>query len=217
MDVVHPYKLSGIAKTNEETKDDLRVVNIFGSAPSGLVVPPNGETWGVNNSWAYGHKFDKLFVMDGWNLVLKDADNCKIDRDVFYDYLRKSKDMEIYSAYPEKLVAANDDKDVIAECKTFPKDVTSSLIPGTYFTSSIAHVLAFAAAQEELGYKKIDTINLYGIELWASFDEDEYSNQAPCVDFWLAYLYGKGIQTMIPAYLLYSSKSKNNLYGYFNR
>jgi len=217
MKTVHPYKLTGVAKEFDNKKDEQRIVNLFGSAPSGLLVPPKGEIWCINNSWSYGHKPDKLFVIDGWNCILRDADTCKIPRDVLYDFLRKSKDsMEIYNAFPEELIA-QDTGEVIAECLVFPKDITTGLIPGTYFTSSIAHVLAFAAAQEELGKPKVDIINLFGIEIWGSVDADEYTNQTPCVDFWISFLAGRGTTVMIPAYLLKTSVSKNNLYGYFHR
>lgn len=216
MKTVNPYKITGVAEF-EGDREDLRVVNLFGTAPSGVLVPPYGEIWCINNAWSYGHKPDKLFVIDGWKCLLHDADICKIPREVLYDFLREHRDkMEIYNAFPEELIDTRTNE-VIADCLVFPKDVTTALIPGTFFTSSIAHILAFVAAQEELGYKKIDTLNLYGLEIWGSFEEDEYYNQTPCVNYWLAYLAGRGVQVMIPAYLLEMSKSKNNLYGYFNK
>ena len=75
----------------------------------------------------------------------------------------------------------------------------------------------YVAIQEELGFKRIDTLNIYGIEVWASFDESEYKEQTPCIDFWIPFLYGKGIQVMIPAYLLYAGRTKNNMYGYVRK
>ncbi len=217
MKAVHPYKITGIAKEHDTKREELRVINIFGTAPSGLTVPPYGEIWCINNSWSYGHKPDKLFVMDGWKAVLADCDRSKIPKEMLYDFLRKGTEdgMEIYNAYPEKLVAQGTNE-VIADCLVFPKDITCGLIPGTFFTSSIAHILAFAAAQEELGGKRVDTINLYGIEIWGSFDGDEYNYQVPCVDFWMAFCAGRGINIMVPAYLLQMSKGTDNLYAYFN-
>ena len=70
---------------------------------------------------------------------------------------------------------------------------------------------------EELGFKKIDTFNIYGIEIWASFDESEYTDQTACVDFWIPFLYGKGIQVMVPAYIMYAGRTKNNMYGYVRK
>jgi hypothetical protein len=213
--IIHPYKVPGVVTHNEVVREDLRVVNFMGRAPSGLVIPPHGEIWGVNHSWAYGHKMDKLFIMDGWKAMLNECKSDGIPEEDYLNYLRESTDTQIIGAFQETMFDNKGDK--VRTMDAFPKDVTTSLIPGTYFTSTIAHVLAYVAAQEALGFKKIDTLNIYGIEIWASFDEDEYNNQAPCVDFWIPYLYGKGIQVMVPSYLMFSGRSKNNMYGYVRK
>lgn len=215
-------RVPGVHKAPKINRDELRVVNIVGRAPSGLVIPPYGELWGLNHSWAYGHDFDKLFVIDGMDAMLKACPSEQIPQEEFKDYLRKNKHIELISAYAEKVTDKTtvDGKlveEVLAQCVVFPKHLTYNLIPGTYFTSSVAHILAYCAVQEEMGFKKIDTINLYGIELWGSFDDDEYTSQRECVDFWLAYLYGKGIQIMLPAYVLKIAGSQNNLYGYIRK
>lgn len=204
-------------KNTSINRQDLRVVNIIGRAPSGAVIPPYGELWGLNHSWHYGHALDKLFLMDGLQAMLNSCDIEGVSREDFKNYLKNDKLLEVISAYPEELVDADSNGQLIVRCKVFPKHLTTNLIPGTYFTSSVAHILAYCAVQEDLGFKKIDTVNLYGIELWGSFDDDEYAYQKECVDFWLAYLYGKGIQVMIPAYTLKIAGSQGNLYGYIRK
>lgn len=215
-------RIPGIHPIKDIDRSKLRVVNIIGRAPSGLVIPPYGELWGINHSWTYGHSFDKLFCMDGMKMMLDVCSMEQIPVEAFKDYLRKNKHVEIINAYPEKVTDKSikdgvEVEEVLAQCITFPKHLTYNLIPGTYFTSSMAHMLAYCAVQEELGLQKIDTVNLYGIELWGSFDDDEYTKQRECVDFWIAYLYGKGIQVMIPAYVLKIAGTQNNLYGYIRK
>jgi hypothetical protein len=231
--------------TTPSNPEGLRVVNIIGRAPSGQNCPPYGENWCINHSWVYGNSCDKLFIMDGWQAMMDSAISNGTTKEAFVDFVVSNKEMEVYNAYNEKLTDTSGN--VVCQAIAFPQGLTTQLIPGTFFNSSMAHMLAFAAIQEELGslkckeleakisgikdakeienltlelnkvkkaHRKIDTINLYGIEVWGSFDRAEYKEQAPCLDFWIPFLYGKGIQVMIPAYILYVGRSQGNLYGY---
>ncbi len=89
------------------------------------------------------------------------------------------------------------------------------MIPGPFINSSFTEILAYACVQEELGFQKVDQINLYGIEMWANAEEDEHNYQKAAIDFWIAFCYGRGIQLSVPAYLLYANNCKHNLYGYY--
>jgi len=212
---IHPYKVPGVIEANADARKGLRVVNLIGRAPSGLAIPPYGELWGINHSWAYGHTLDKLFIMDGFQAMLGECKCDGIPQDDYIEYLRNAKNTEIIGSFEETLMDKEGKE--VRKMNPFPKDVTTSLIPGTFFTSSIAHILAYAAAQEELGFQKIDTLNIYGIEIWCSPDDSEYSEQTECVNFWIPFLYGKGIQVMVPSYLMYAGRTKNNMYGYVRK
>ena len=84
------------------------------------------------------------------------------------------------------------------------QDMTGNMYLRKYFTSSIAFMVAMAIYK---GYKKII---LHGISL--AVDEEEYSKQRSCVEAWLNYGLGKGVQYVIsqPAALM----SCNYVYGY---
>lgn len=215
-------KLLGVQPKQEIVREDLRVVNLIARAPSGIVCPAYGEIWGLNHSWAYGHELDKLFIMDGLKAMMDSCVSENISQEEFKNYVRTHQHVELINAYPEKLTETKEVEgktitETIAQCVQMPKHLTDRLIPGSYYTSSVAWVLAYCAVQEELGFKKVDTLNLYGVELWGSFDDSEYFEQKECVDFWIAYLYGRGTQVMIPAYTLKIAKSQNNYYGYIRK
>ena len=82
------------------------------------------------------------------------------------------------------------------------------MVPGMYFTSSIAYILAYAILE------KVDRIRLYGFEIWSGSDANEYQVQRECVNFWLAYAMGRGIRVETPWYLLLTASNAQNLYGY---
>jgi len=79
-------------------------------------------------------------------------------------------------------------------------------MPFLYFTSSMAFMIAYAIHQ------KADVINIYGINLYY---EEEYVFERPCLEFWIGYAMGKGIEVNIhkPSYLL-TSAPNYGLYGY---
>jgi len=175
--------------------------------------PIYGENWGVNHAWVYGIPFDVWFVIDGWQAMIQATKTEQLDEDKFLEYAKNFKG-KIYSFRSEQMYDKNIDKDrPIASSESLPHHLLRGLV-GTFFTSSIAWMLAMVALQEDLGNKKVDLVNLYGIELWISHNNNEYTSQANCVNYWIAYLNGKGIQVNIPAFLLFANKYEDNLYGF---
>ena len=192
-------------------KKPKRVVNIIGMAPSACTDIVEGELWGINHAWIYGHKLDVMFAMDGLDKMLQALKPLYVEVEEYIGYIKYNKDMKLITAYEQSL---NWNGEIVKKAEGYPLGFLQTMIPGSYSNSSISHVLAYAAMQEKLGNKKIDVINLYGIELWSSFDKNEYEYQRACVDFWIPFLYGRDIQVNIPAYLLYAADTKWNMYGF---
>lgn len=194
---------------------DLRIVNIVGMAPSTAAYPPlQGENWMINAApFAYENvRTDVWFIMDGFKAT---DDYCRYagfgDQ---YDKFVKQFKGQVYSYHPES-VQELDGKELMKSDALYINELRK--IAGTHFASSISWMLAFAAAQEELGFKKIDIVNLVGIELWISHDGNEYKYQSVCADFWIAYLLAKKIQVNIPAYMLFALRNTDNLYGFIGK
>jgi hypothetical protein len=194
-------------------KNEPRIVNLIGMAPGAashhsLV----GENWGVNHAWIWQEKLDKLFMIDGLECMASDVDTLKLNRDEWVKYIRGFKG-EMFSYNEEYMYADTAKTDLICKTQAIPHEFLRSQ-SGTHFNSSISWMLAYAAFQEELGFQKVHTVNLFGIELWISHDGQEYSDQASCANYWIAYLNGKGIQVNIPFYMVLAMKNSNNLYGF---
>jgi hypothetical protein len=191
-----------------------RVVNIVGMGASSADAPQDGENWGVNCTYKRCKKLDKLFFMDdfiqGYNGDgLPYLDPVIEPKDyLFANFLADNPNVELISRHPGSL----DDpitKEKLKVIKEYPLKEAVKLIPGGYFTSTMAYMLCYAILE------KVDRIRLYGFEVWSGSDANEYEHQAPCIDFWCAFALGRGIKIETPYYLLHTVKNKQNFYGYF--
>ena len=198
----------------EDVKEDKkmeRVVNIIGLGRSGKNIPDTGENWGINYAYKFKHRLDKLFYFDN----LFDGGD-KLIPPVDYnvnEYLAENPNVEIISKIDSQVKIIDDKTNtvkVVANIKRYPLDEAIELVPGMYFTSTIAYVIAYAILQ------KVDRIRLYGFEIWSGSDSNEYQKQRPCVNFWLAYAMGRGIKVEAPWYLLLTADNAQNLYGYYH-
>jgi hypothetical protein len=194
-------------------KNEPRIVNIIGMAPGAQTHHSLiGENWGVNHAWMWQNKLDKLFMIDGLEDTASSLTALGLSEKEWLKYLADFKG-DKFSFRKELMYADTAQTKLLCETEAIPHEFLRSKA-GTHFNSSISWILAYAAFQEELGFKKIHTINLFGIELWISHDGQEYSYQANCANYWIAFLNGKGIQVNIPFYLMLSILNKNNLYGF---
>jgi hypothetical protein len=189
-----------------------RVVNIIGLGASSAMTPDTGENWVICNAYKKVHKADKWFFMDDFHFI--DSGDKFIEPIDYHidNFMRDNPNLDIISKFETELV--NKDKDIKLKIKAFPLGRAVKLIPGGYFTSTIAYTIVYALMQEELGFERVDRIRLYGFELWSGSDANEYSIQAPCVNDWLWFAMGKGVKVEAPYYLLQTVKNNQNYYGY---
>lgn len=188
-----------------------RIVNVIGMGQNARWLPDYGERWGINHAYMFTEKLDKWFIMDGVKAMY---DTAKTVGKSMMDVLEfaKTPDMEVISAYPEVIQAGGE---IIKTATPYPIKEVTGLIPGAFINSTVVEIIAYALVQEELGFQKVDQVNLYGIELWAGSDKDEHSYQKDAINFWIAFAYGRGVQINIPAWLLFAKDVKHNLYGYY--
>lgn len=78
-------------------------------------------------------------------------------------------------------------------------------MPVQYFTNTIAYMIAYAV------YKGATEIEMYGVALLLEY---EYSDQRPCIEFWIGYAMGKGVKvTVHDPTTIGCFKSHQELYG----
>lgn len=76
------------------------------------------------------------------------------------------------------------------EGERFPYDAATELLGDLYLTSSSAAMLAYAILK---GY---DDVSLYGVDM--AVDDHEYFWQRPCMEMWVGFAKGRGINVHIP-------------------
>jgi hypothetical protein len=186
-----------------------RVINIIGLGKSGKTVGDTGENWGINYAYKHKIRLDKLFyfdnLFDGGDKMIE-----PIDYNV-NEFLAENPNVEIISKVESQIKSIDNTTNavkILANIKRFPLNDAIDLVPGMYFTSSIAYIIAYAILE------KVDRIRLYGFEIWSGSDANEYTVQRECVNFWIAYAMGRGIKVEVPAYLLLTAGHSQNLYGY---
>ena len=184
------------AKFREKPPNDGRKhINIVGKGSGWYDSPCVGEVWGVN---------DLCLKHDGVSLVFELHDIEKfLDTSVREEKYVKAFELEVAKVNSRKIpVMIQRPHPLFPHGTVFPLDE----LPFRYFTSSIAMMIAYAIHQ------KADVINIYGVNL---FLEEEYLFERPCLEFWIGYAKGKGIEVNIhkPTYLL-TSAPNYGVYGY---
>lgn len=75
--------------------------------------------------------------------------------------------------------------------QVFPFAAARELFGSTYLTSSTAYMMALALLR---GYEHIE---LYGVDM--AVDDHEYFRQRPCLEAWVGFAKGRGVNVVIPA------------------
>ena len=188
-----------------------RVINIIGLGPSACIVPDHGENWVLNVSYKkiIGKKIDKIFFFDDYNLIVN-QDSTQVPTDYNITHcIKDNPEIEIISRVDDKIIDLKGN--ILANIKGYPLDEARNLAYGGYFTSTIAYTICYAILQ------KVDRIRLYGFEIWTGSDANEYNYQRPCIDFWIAFALGRGIQVEVPYMLMQNISNNQNYYGYVKR
>lgn len=74
--------------------------------------------------------------------------------------------------------------------QVFPFEEARRLFGSTYLTSSTAYMIALALLS---GYEHIE---LYGVDM--AVDDHEYFRQRPCLEAWVGFAKGRGVNVVIP-------------------
>jgi len=157
--------------------------------------PSEGEIWGLN---------DLCLKKEGITLTFELHD---IDKLLDTNF----RELRFIRAFREQIKLINKKNiPVILKKphKLFPSGTIFPLdgMPFRYFTSTPAFMIAYAI------YKGATAIDIYGIPLYY---EEEFTFERPCIEFWIGYAMGKGIEVTVhkPTYLL-TAAPNFGLYSY---
>ena len=164
--------------------DGKKRINIVGKGTGWWNSPCVGEVWGVNDLCV---KHDGVSLAFEIHNIEKFLDTAV--REVRYV---KAFRMEVEKIAKKGIpVMIQEPHPLLPHGVVFPIDE----MPFRYFTNTIAFMIAYAIHQGA------DIIDLYGAPMYY---EEEYVFERPCIEFWLGYAMGKGIEVNVhkPSYIL---------------
>jgi len=163
-----------------------RTIAIVGFAETSrnqvLQEPASTEIWSLNRCYTFLQRWDVWFEVHEEDLY---TGKTGLREAGYLDLLRNSK-VPIYMQHPSPEFPMS---------QQFPKNEIVEMFDIDYFTTSIAYMLAMVGYQHKLG-KSVAEMHIYGVDMSAF---SEYSEQLPCVNYWLGVLSGLGIKVVIPS------------------
>lgn len=182
-----------LAKATSKKKVAPRTIAIVGFAETSrmqvLTEPDTTEIWSLNRCYTFLKRWDRHFEIHEQDLYMGKTG---LREDNYMDLMR-SWTCPIYMQHLDPSVPT---------ALQFPKDeIIHDLFPADgeegfdYFTTSIAYMLAMIAYEHQQG-QTVGAMHIYGVDMSAF---SEYSEQLPCVNFWLGVLKGMGIKVVIPS------------------
>ena len=177
-------------------------VIILGCGPTHVECKYHCETWGVNGTYTFAKRLDKLFMTD----EPSEVDSC------WYDLLQmlKTNSTLVLPAKYERF------KDLGLPIEVYPIEKVMEKFPTTFFSNTIAYMLAYALYY---GYEKIW---MFGIDMMT---QSSYIQEKGGVEFWLGVALGmsavrvaKGLPPVEVINTMGSATGKTwngKMYGYY--
>lgn len=171
------YKEYKEYKADEMVQKPGRIVAIVGFAETSrmqvLAEPEDTEIWSLNRCYTFLKRWDRHFEVHEEDLY---SGKTGLREDGYMDLLR-SWNCPIYMLHPDPTVPTSQQLPLQEINKHF-RD---------YYTTSIAYMLAMAAYEHKVLGQTIKEVHMYGIDMSAF---SEYSEQLPCVNYWIGVLEG---------------------------
>lgn len=148
------------------------VAIVCGSPSSEMDAPWDDEVWVLGNRCQRYPRYDRIFEIH---------DNLDQHDEKYAQWLvDKNIPMVVGENFPIKA----------DHVEVFPYMDAEELVGSTYLTSSSACMLAYALL------KGHECVGLYGVDM--AVDDHEYFWQRPCMEFWVGFAKGRGVDLYIP-------------------
>ena len=155
-----------------------KIAIVCGSPSSEFLAPFEDESWEI---WVLGNRLDRFKGKRVTRIFEIHDDIEKEGGDKYAKWLVAQKTPLVVG---EKFPITGDN------IKQFPFDKAEKLIGHTYLTSSSAYMMAMAILDGATH------IGVYGVDM--AVDDHEYFWQRPCMDGWIHFARGRGIEVTIP-------------------
>ena len=155
----------------------MKVAIVCGSPSSEFLAPFDDESWEV---WVLGNRFDR-FSSKRVTRIFEIHDDLTQHASEYPQWLvDKGLPLIVGEKFPIK------EGNVVE----FPFDACKELIGQDYLSSSSAYMMGYAILQGATH------IGIYGVDM--ATDDHEYFWQRPCMEGWIQFAKGRGIEVIIP-------------------
>lgn len=166
----------------------------------------DADVWGLKFIWRK-RKIHRAFMMDDLRWILA---------------RRKGRETIAELNEPRIPLVCLQHYDELPLSEPYPLDEVLVKFGITYFTNTLSYMIALAV---HVGYERIE---LYGTDMGAQsavdvrdprirHQEESWSHERECMNFWLGVAVGRGIQIFVPersSLVKHSDFGESNLYGY---
>ena len=202
-----PNKGRKVRRVKSTSKESPREVCILGYAQETrelvFTLDDAVEIWGINMAHEFlkerkktGHRWYQLHPRD-WALS---------DNEPTGYWGRPKRHLDFLQEFEGPVFMSYQDPDV-PKCEIFPLEKMHKHFPRLYFTSTFSYIIAHVLYEHNQG-KPVKKLYLYGINLTAL---DEYTQQRPCVEYWIGKCEEAGIEVVLPSA---SALCKGRLYAF---
>ena len=139
------------------------------------------EIWSLNRCYIFLKRWDRWYEVHEPDLY---TGKTGLREDGYLEMLKKT-DLPVYMQHPDPDIPNAIKLDLGEFDKYFRH----------YYRTSIAHMLAHACYEHKIEGKTIKELHICGVDMSAF---SEYSEQLPCVNYWLGVVEGLGIKLVIP-------------------
>lgn len=163
----------------------MKEVIILGHGPTRMQCDYHCETWGVNNTYTFAPRLDRLYIFDPvteWEFSFESLHKCK----------------QLVLSYPNPIFAKNSIVYPIREILKYFNTM--------YFSNAICYMLAHAL------YEKYEKIWLFGIDMAT---RSTYLFERPGVDYWCGIAHAMGVPVIQPKESATCKTIDGKMYGYF--
>lgn len=157
----------------------MKVALVCGSPSSEFLAPFDDPEWEI---WVLGNRLNR-FEGKRVTRVFEIHDNLSEHADP-----KKYVEWLVDSGLP--LIVGEKFPEEAKNVKTYPYGAVKELYGSLYLTSSPAYMMGYAILQGAAD------IGIYGVDL--SVDDHEYFWQRPCMEAWIGFAKGRGINVVIP-------------------
>lgn len=172
--------------------ENSKEVIILGCGPTCVECRYHTETWGVNGTYTFAKRLDKLFFTDEESEV----DACWYDTP------------ELLALNPTCVfpIEYRRFQGLGLKIELFPMNEIMARFPSTFYSNTIAYMIAMAI------YQRYDTIYLYGIDMMTN---STYIQEKGGVEFWMGVALGQGIEVVNTVGSATGKTWNGRMYGHY--